>query len=176
MRYATGRFLLFTAIWGVLLALGAAAGLWLWNRLSGQPGPPVLSPGGLQVAVGALALAVLPAVIGEVRAARLPRDTPIGANPGLLLRPVAGVAIGLAAVILASVAVRFGGPTWRGWVAAGRVQAVQERATGWWRTAEERLYGAVDRYYLERYDRRATPQPTPTPEPTPSASPSSGGE
>jgi Nuclease-related domain len=162
VRYATGRFLLSLAIWTGGLLLGAAAGLWIWGRLSGQPAPGLISAGGLRVVLIVLALAVVPAVLGETRAAGLPRDTPIGVNRRSLLRPLAWVGIGLAALAIVSAGVRTAGPVWREMNASGTVEAVQDRASGLWKAAERVLYTAVDQYYLERYDRRAPSQVTPT--------------
>jgi hypothetical protein len=149
------------------LLLGAAMGLWIWGLLSGQPAPQLFSAGSLRVVLVVLALAVVPAAIGEMQAARLSGDTPIRANRRSLLRPLAGVGIGLALLAILSLGVRTAGPAWQQANTSGKLEAVQERASGWWKAAEGKLYGAVDRYYLKRYDRRAKPQSTPTPGNTP---------
>jgi hypothetical protein len=172
VRYATGRFLLYLAIWAGGLLVGAAVGLTLWNLISGQPGPALFSAGGRRVVLIALALAVVPATISELRAAQAPGDTPVGANRSSLLRPLAAVGIGLAVLAIVSAGARAAGPAWGQLNASGAVEAVQERASGLWKAAEGKLYGAVDRYYLERYDRRAKPEPTPAPAPGDTPAPS----
>jgi hypothetical protein len=176
VRYATGRFLLYLGIWACGLLIGAAAGLWIWGVLSGQPAPPLFSTGGLRVVLIVLALAVVPAAISEMRAARLSRDTPIQSNRGSLVRPLVGIALGLVVLAVVSAGVRAAGPTWSDLNSSGTVETVQERANGWWKAAEGKLYGVVDRYYLERYDRRATPGPTATPTRPVTVTPTPGGE
>jgi hypothetical protein len=167
--YATGRFLLVLAIWAGGLLLGAAVGLWLWSLLSGHPAPALTSAEGLRVILTALALAVIPAVLSEMRAARQPGDTPIRSDRRSLLRPL--VWVGLALVVLAIVAAgtRAAGPAWKQLSASGGLEAAQQKAGAWWQDAESRLNSAVDRYYLERFDRRAKPQPAPAPTATSAA-------
>jgi hypothetical protein len=103
----------------------SSVGLWIWGRLSGQPAPPLFRAGGLRVVLIVLALAVVPATIGELRAARSPRDTPIQANPGSLLRPLALATIGLALLAIVSAGMRGAGPAWKEWHATGKLEAAQ---------------------------------------------------
>lgn len=156
LAYALRRWLLRTAVWGGALALVAALGFWLWRQLPG--GAEALTS--LTYTVVALlgsSLAIVPAVLDELRMARTVQEK--GEMPAapwhLRLRSVANVIVAVLAIVLAT---GLGVPAWQQAEADGTLDS----ARGWVATQSERVEetidGWIDRYYLERYDRRAPAQ------------------
>lgn len=169
--YATARYAAKIGVWLLSLAAAAGLGVVIWGALSEQGGPALLSAAGLRVVLLAMGLAIVPATLSELRAARRAGDTPLGAERRGWLQPLL---VGVAAVALVAVlalGVRLAGPTWQQMVQSGAVDST----AGW---VEQRLLDldeaaqrAIDRFYLWRYDRpgEVAPGATATPAATPTA-------
>lgn len=164
--YATARYLAKIGLWLLSLALAAALGVLIWGAWSSQNGPALVSVAGLRVALLAMSLAIVPATLSEIRAARRASDTPLAAEGRGIAQPIlAGLAVVMLVAVLAA-GVRLAGPTWQTLLRSGAVDAT----SGWF---DQRLVDldraaqrAIDRFYLWRYDRPGDIAPNATPAPT----------
>ncbi|MFW6136367.1 MAG: hypothetical protein ACOC7N_06060, partial [Chloroflexota bacterium] len=151
--YAMRRWLLRILVWAVSLALVGAACLWGWRQLlpSGAlPGTAFRS-----LLVIPMALAVVPATVGEIRSGPEMRDTSLRAIRWSFWRPLL---LPLAAIVLA-LAVAVGAPQLRPALQRLNVPEVAS-SVGEWTEARlvqvgERLDEVIDELYMRYYERRA---------------------
>jgi hypothetical protein len=151
--YATTRYLVRIALWMLGLGVAAAVGLTLWNLLSGAEGPALMSPSGVRLPLVAMALAILPATIIEMRAARRTNDSPLGREGRSLLQPALVALAAIALVAVLALGVRWAGPTWQQLVGAGTVDNAQDWAGERWQDLNEAVQKATDQLYLWQYSR-----------------------
>lgn len=151
--YATARYLLRIALWTVGLGVAAAVGLTLWNLLSGAEGPALVSPSGVRLPLVAMALAILPATVAELRAARRANDAPLGRDGRSLLQPALVALAAIALVALLALGVRWAGPTWQQLVGTGTVDTAEDWAAERWQDMNEAVQKATDQIYLWQYNR-----------------------
>jgi hypothetical protein len=152
--YAIGRWLFRLLVWTASLTLAGAACFWCWGQL--LPGDGSLSgPAFRWALLIPMALALLPATVGEIRSGPRMRDTSLRAIRWSFLRPFI---IPLVAIVLALFAA-LGAPQLRPVIQ--RLDLPEASAsTGEWietRLVEvgERLDEVIDRLYLRYYDRQA---------------------
>ncbi len=166
--YATGVRLLRTLVWAAALAIAAAAVAWAGTQIRMKLGMPdaALRVRWSPILLGVVGLAIVPAMIGEVRNARLLRARGEAREAWSVLRPALLVATTVAVCVLLVAGV---------WISAPAVQRVDTQSAA--NTAQTWLQGqlmrldseigkAMDQFYLRYYDRRAPLQP---PAGTPSA-------
>jgi hypothetical protein len=164
--YATRRWLFRTLAWGAALSLLAGAGHWCWRRLGTDLGTSILDSTGVSVILFALALAILPAALSEIRSARPAKTIPVRSARWRLLRPLllAAIAIALALALVAGAHVI--GPAWQRFEVKGTLSTAQQWARDQWAQLGVGVDDFVDQLYIRYYDRRAPVDLTPTPEPT----------
>ena len=168
--YATGRWLARTLIWGVALSLLALAIFLSWQQLNSNLGinNPGISP--TSVVLFALALAIIPASIGETKSARSIGDTGNASARRSILRPVLFVIIGIALGFVLMAGGRTIGPAWQQVDASNTTASVEQWIGDRWSGLGTSVNNIIDGVYLRYYDRRAPVEPTPeasrTPAPT----------
>lgn len=154
ISYATGRWLFRTLVWVASLTLAGAACLWCWGQLRPGAGAPsgAVSRSTLLIP---MALAILPATVGEIRSGPRMRDTSLRAIRWSFLRPFV---IPLVAIALA-LAAALGAPQLRPVMRQLDLPTATESTGEWIETrlveVGERLDDIIDRLYLRYYDRRA---------------------
>lgn len=169
--YATRRWLFRTLAWGAALSLLAGAGYWSFGQLDPDLSTSILDSTGVSVILFALALAILPAVLGEIRSARPAKTIPVRSARWRLLRPLLLAAIGIALALALVAGVQVIGPAWQQFEVKGTLSTAQQWAGDRWAQLEVGVNDFVDQLYIRYYDRRAPVQATPTPTPAPTASP-----
>jgi hypothetical protein len=174
--YATRRWLFRTLAWGAALSLLAGAGYWSFGQLDPDLSTSILDSTGVSVILFALALAILPAVLGEIRSARPAKTTAVRSARWRLLRPLLLAAIGIALALALVAGAQVIGPAWQQFEVKGTLSTVQQWARDQWAQLEVGVNDFVDQLYIRYYDRRAPVQATPTPElvSTPSPTAESG--
>jgi len=175
--YALRRWLLRTLVWSLALAAVAAAGHYAWRRFTLGTGAGLLPEAWRSVILLAVALAVVPAAAGEMRAGREQEriDQEVPGRPWTRqLLPVL-VGCGLAAVLL--VGGHLLGPLWQ----QADLEQPFSSAQAWiqerWAGVEATINDFIDQLYIRYYDRRAPLQATPSVEPgaVPATTPQPGG-
>jgi hypothetical protein len=161
--YATARYLAKIGLWLLSLAVAAGLGVVIWGAWSNQGGPALLSVEGLRVVLLAMAVAIIPATLSELRAARRASDTPLAAERRGVAQPMLTALAAIALVAVLAAGVRLAGPTWQELVRSGAV----DNTSNWLEQRMLDLDGAaqrvVERLYLWQYDRPAPPAPAVTP-------------
>jgi hypothetical protein len=101
VSYAMGRWLCRIGVWGVSMALTGLAGAWAWRGLGAGVGASPSANVAWLLVIGPVALAIIPATIGEIRAGRDMHDTSMRAIRWSFLRPLVlpGAAFLLALVL-----------------------------------------------------------------------------
>ena len=169
--YATRRWLFRTLAWGAALSLLAGAGYWSFGQLDPDLSTSILDSTGVSVILFALALAILPAVLGEIRSARPAKTTAVRSARWRLLRPLALAAIGIALALALVAGAHVIGPAWQQFEVKGTLSTAQQWARDQWAQLEIGVNDFIDQLTIRYYDRRAPVQATPTPTPAPTASP-----
>jgi hypothetical protein len=152
ISYSMGRWLFRVLVWAVSLTLVGAAGLWAWGQL--RP-PDATRPGSIfrLTLLIPMALAIVPATVGEIRSGPEMRDTSLRAIRWSFLRPFV---LPLIAVILA-LAAALGAPQLRPAIRRLDLPAATASAEEWIETrlvrVGERLDEVIDQLYLRYYDR-----------------------
>jgi len=161
--YVTVRWLLRLGIWAIALGAIAAAGLAALVWVAAVP-IPLISTTGLLLGLAALALANVPATVSEVRTSMEEASTDLEAVDRRAMRPLISALVGVGLIVLLGAATFALEPIYRDLQARDVASTVQswvgDRATafGDW------IDAALDRIYLDRYDRRApTRVPTESP-------------
>jgi hypothetical protein len=154
ISYAMGRWLFRLLVWVASLTLAGAACLWCWGRL--RPEEAALSDAVSRLTILIpMALAILPATVGEIRSGPRMRDTSLRAIRWSFLRPFI---IPLAAIVL-TLGAALGAPRLRPAIRQLNLPAASASTGAWIETrlaqVEERLDDVIDRLYLRYYDRRA---------------------
>jgi hypothetical protein len=185
--YVTRRWLVRLAIWAAILALaGYGTAVW-WQRNFGLPGGSV-GQLGIQAALIGVMLANIPASMTALRrpaatapskksaasfaTAAEPLPNGVSSWPREHSRGLAWGAVAVVVLILVLLfAPRLARTEWAGVRSQGEVVAAQGWAETQWARLNAAIDGAVNRYYLRRYDRRAPLEPTPAASPTPKATP-----
>ena len=128
-----------------------------------------MSNPGLRLVLFAAAVAIVPATLSEMRAARRAEDSPLSTERRSLLRPVLVALATVVLVALLAAGVRLAGPTWTQLTEAGTVDTAQTWIDERWQELNQAVQGGVDRVYLWMYDRpgKISPAVTPTPPATP---------
>lgn len=155
--YALVRYLTKIGLWALGLVTAAALGLLVWNLLSGQEGPALMSNAGLRLALLAAAMAIAPATASEIRAARRASDSPLSGERRSLLQPALVAVAGIALVAVLAAGVRLAGPTWTQLTETGTVDSVQDWLDARWNELDATMRDISDKIYLWRYDRRTEP-------------------
>jgi len=173
--YALGRWLVRTLAWGAALPLVAAAGLWCWRQLDPEPAIAIARTTPGAIPLFALAGAILPAVLGDIRPIRPGKRTPVTSAGRSLRRPMLVAAIGVALALLVAVSAPVLGLIGQRVDLQKTVASVQEWAGDQLIQLETGVDHLTDRLYLRYHDRRAPVQPTPAaPVPTPPLTPEGG--
>jgi hypothetical protein len=168
--YALGRWLLRLLAWGTVLSLIAVAACWSWMSLGPDLADALPQAASSSQVMGAavllaLAAAMLPATIGQLRSAR-PPEAPGEAMVGASRRSFVRMGVGLALVLLLVLGAPLGAKAWqqgdvdRAW-SAGR-QLVSEQ----WGHLYEKMEGLMEGLDLSIVTGRepeATPYPTRVP-------------
>lgn len=176
--YATSRWLLRTLAWGIAFSVLAAVGFWAWGQLDPDPGTGIPGTTTVSAILLALVLAIVPAVIGEVRSARQVKGTPLPSAGRFLRRPLLVAVIGVALALILAAAVPLLGPAWQQHDVGGTWASAQRWAGERWPGLETSVSDFVDRMYLRyRYgDRVLMPTALPaTATPAPTLSPTTEG-
>jgi len=152
--YAMRRWLFRLLVWVASLTLAGAACLWCWGRL--RPEDAALSGAASRLTILIpMALAILPATVGEIRSGPRMRDTSLRAIRWSFLR---SFIIPLVAIVLALFAA-LGAPQLRPAIRRLDLPAASASTGEWIETrlveVGERLDDVIDRLYLRYYDRRA---------------------
>jgi hypothetical protein len=165
--FALSRWFLRTLVWGSVFTLLALAGYWALGHLAGDRGPTELPFTMGTLILVAWSLAIVPAVLGDVRSAPDSKGARALVSKRLLLRPALVGVMGVVLALSLVVGVQALGPVWQ---AAGVDDAMStarewlgRQATG----LETGFDDTIDRFYLHYYDRRAPAQPMAVPTPTP---------
>ena len=154
ISYAMGRWLFRLLVWVASLTLAGAACLWCWGRL--RPDDAAVSDAISRLTILIpMALAILPATVGEIRSGPRMRDTSLRAIRWSFLRPFI---IPMVAIVLA-LGAALGAPRLRPAIRQLNLPAASASTGAWIETrlaqVEERLDDVIDRLYLRYYDRRA---------------------
>jgi hypothetical protein len=167
--YALSRWFLRTLVWAGVFTLLAVAGYWALGHLAAGQGSARLPFTTISLTLIAWSLAIVPAVLGDLRSAPDSEDARALASWRFLLRPALVGVVGVVLALSLVVGVQALGPSWQ---AAG-VDDVVSTARDWlgeqFTGVETGLNGVIDEYYLRYYDRRAPAQPTLVPTPTSSS-------
>jgi hypothetical protein len=147
ISYGMGRWLFRILVWVAALTLAGAACRWCWGRL--RPEGAALSDAVSRLVVLIpMALAVLPATVGEIRSGPRMRDTSLRAIRWSFLRPFV---IPLVAIVLALFAA-LGAPQLRPAIRRLDLPAATATTGEWIETrlteVGERLDDVIDRLYL----------------------------
>lgn len=161
VSYALGRWLVRTLAWAVALTLLAVAGYWAWGRLAPGPGTGSSGPRAISIVLLPPALAILPAVVGEIGSARQVRDTAARAPERSWLRPLLLAALGVALVLVLVAGALAVGPVWDQASADGTLSSAEGWAVEQWTRLEAGVDDLADQLVLRYYDRRAPPRVTP---------------
>ncbi len=103
---------------------------WSGTCLSNQDGPALVSNAGLRLVLIVTALAIVPATVSEIRAARQASDSPLAGERRSLLQPALVAVAGIALVAVLAAGVRLAGPTWTQLTEAGTVELGAELDRG----------------------------------------------
>jgi hypothetical protein len=176
--YAGGRWLLRALAWAMGLCLLALVGHWSWGHLGPELGGSLPAPSVGAVLLVALAIAALPAVIGEVRSTR-PRRQPPAISPGRLrfpLRPLKLAGLGITVLLLLVFLVPVAARAWQQWDLERSWSSARRSAIEAWTELEAGISELLDSLsvrLLERAEPEATPYPTRVPARTPAGQGSS---
>jgi hypothetical protein len=173
--YATGRWLLRTLVWGATLSLLAGLGTWAWRKVAGDPGTGLVVVDVLAVNLALLSLTILPAALGEMRAARRTRGAPVLSAGQFLQRPARVAAAGLALALLLVAGAPVVGPAWQQLEVTGTLAAVQGWTGEQWAQLETRVNAWADQVDIPYYGRLVPPPVTPRATAAPGPAPANAG-
>ena len=165
--YALARWFLRTLVWGAVLSLLAVVGYWALGHLDADQGST-----GLPFTMGTLilfasSLAIVPAVLGDIRSAPDSAGAQALASRRFLLRPALVGVIGVVLALSLVVGVRALGPAWQTVEVDGAMSTAREWLGEQFTRLETGFDDAIDQFHLRYDDRRAPAQPTAVPTPTP---------
>ena len=165
--YALARWFLRTLVWGCVFTLLAVAGYWALGPLDADQGPTELPFTMGTLILIAWSLAIVPAVLGDVRSAPDSEGAQALASKRLLLRPALVGVIGVVLALSLVVGVQALGPVWQTAGVDGAISTAREWLGEQFTRLETGFDDAIDQFYLRYYDRRAPAQPPAVPTPTP---------
>ncbi len=165
--FALSRWFLRTLVWGGVFTLLAVAGYWALGHLAAGQGPTELPFTMGSLILFAWSLAIVPAVLGDVRSTPHSEGAQALASKRLLLRPALVGVIGVVLALSLVVGVQALGPVWQTAGVDDAMSTAGEWLGGQFTRLETGFDDAIDRLYLGYYDRRAPAQPTVVATPTP---------
>ncbi len=170
--YATGRWLVRTCAWALGLAMLAVAAVWSSNLGFRGRTPDYIAL--YRAAVTGCALAVFPAVLGEIITARRLASPVVAYRPRPWGRAVAVSAVIGLVLVGTLLAPRALGPEIVRLEKQGAFKDAGARLGYAWDRANNGMNDLIDRLMLRAYDRRAPAAPTPTLAVPTSAAPGEG--
>lgn len=161
--YAMGRWLLKSLFWGAVLLLLVTAVLWFEPRFYAVAGLSIPDRVRMSIILVGVALAVLPATVGEIWSARPGEDASDASSARRTSRRALWGVIGVALVFVMLASMRLVGPLVDRHGLDTKAVSIQQWARVRWTAFEGGLNDFVDQLYVRYYDRRAGTRATPTP-------------
>jgi len=161
IAWAAGRWLARALFWSVVLASLSALALWFMARFYADVETNLADAVRTSIILFAVALAVLPATLGEASSIRPKEEAADKSSTARTFRRALWGAIGIALVFAALAGIRLVGPAWDRYCLDNKVVSAHEWATDRWARWEAGLNDWVDQMYARYSDRRAPGRSSP---------------